>query len=134
MSKRRTRLPLRALALLLLAALLAACGGIDQSLKGSANVPSSFDVTVLSDKDHLFDFQDAPLTEQDLTSALRYRKDENQPTATVLMKRGDGKITKQHVIGLARIAYNLGIRAFVEDDGVISEIRAQLKGGDKQDD
>ncbi|HET6546555.1 MAG TPA: hypothetical protein VFG55_07410 [Rhodanobacteraceae bacterium] len=121
---------LRALAISSVLVLLGACGGTKPDLQAPANIPSSFDVTILSADGGLFDYEGAPLTEQDLTSALRYRKEENQPMASIILKRGDKKISKQHVISLARVSYRLGVKAFVDDDGEISEIRAQLKDAD----
>lgn len=118
------------LALIALALLLAACGGrVKPDMLQPANIPSGFDVTIVADKDNQFDFEGAPLTEEDLKSALRYRKDESLPVANVLIKRGEKqKITNQHIISLARIAYQLGIKAFMQEkNGEISEIRAQAK-------
>ncbi len=93
-----------------------------------ANVPASFDVTLLADEDGQFDFDGAPLTAEDLKSALRYRKEESLPVDTVLLKRGEKeKIKDEHLGALARIAYELGINAFFEDDGEISELRVQAK-------
>lgn len=130
MSKTVTERVHRIVVLIGLAVLVAACGGrVKPDMLQAANIPSSFDVTVLSDKDNQFDFDGAPLTEEDLKSALRYRKEESLPVATVLLKRGEKqKITNQHVISLARVAYQLGIKAFLRDkDGTISEIRAEAK-------
>jgi hypothetical protein len=122
-------------ALLFLSVLLAACGGAPTkgTISQPANVPPSFDVTVIADKDNQFDFDGAPLTEEDLRSALRYRKEQNLPVSTVLMKRGEKeKITNEHIIELARVAYQMNIRAFMQDkDGTISEIRAQPKESDE---
>ncbi|MGA8276914.1 MAG: hypothetical protein WB784_01775 [Rhodanobacteraceae bacterium] len=118
---------LHGLALMVVIAVLAACGGTKPDMMAPANIPSSFDVTILSSKGDLFDYDGAPLTEQDLESALRYRKDQGQPTATIVMKRGDNKLSKQHIVSLARVAYNLKIKAYIDDDGEISELRAQLK-------
>ena len=127
-----------ALAMLAFAAvLMSAChrGGAKAELEQAANIPSGFDITVLSEKDNTFDYDGAPLTAEDLKSALRYRKDESLPVATVLLKRGEKqKIKNEHIIALARIAYQLGIKAYVDEKGEISEIRAQAaqakEGGD----
>ena len=117
------------------AALLSACGGraVKGSLAQPAVVPAGFDVTIIADKDNQFDLDGAPLTEEDLRSALRYRKDQNLPVASVLMKRGEKeKIKNEHIIALARIAYQLNIKAYIQDkSGEISEIRAQLKESDE---
>jgi hypothetical protein len=124
------RLPYLA-AVLFLTVLLGACGGgpSKSDIVQAANIPSSFDVTILADKDTQFDYDGAPLTSEDLRSALRYRKDESLPVATVLMKRGEKqKIKKEHIVALARIAYQMGIKAYIQDgSGEISEIRAQVK-------
>lgn len=126
----RRRLPVIAASLAILL-LLAACGGggvKPDSIAPAADVPKSFDVTLVADKDGQFDFDGAPLTAQDLTSALRYRKDEKLPMATVLLKRGDSeKIKNTHIVALARIAFELGFRAWMLDDGTYSEVRAVLK-------
>jgi len=117
-------------ALLLLAGFLAACGGggARPDKVQEANVPSSFDVTLLAEKDTQFDFEGAPLNAQDLQSAFRYRQEEKLPMTTVLMKRGEKqKVKSEHIIALARIAYTMKFKAYVEDDGVISEIQARAK-------
>jgi hypothetical protein len=122
-------------ALLFLTVLLAACGGRTKGdVVQAANVPASFDVTLIADKDSQFDYDGAPLTEEDLKSALRYRKDQALPIATVLLKRGEKeKIKNEHIISLARIAYQMNIKAFVQEkDGTISEIRAQVKEPEEQ--
>ena len=123
-------------ALLFLTVLLAACGGRTKGdVIQAANVPSSFDVTLIAEKDTTFDFDGAPLTEEDLKSALRYRKDQNLPIATVLLKRGEKqKVKNEYIVALARVAYQMNIRAFIQEQvgGEISEIRAQAKEPDEQ--
>ncbi|HEV7491164.1 MAG TPA: hypothetical protein VGO25_10185 [Rhodanobacteraceae bacterium] len=114
------------------ALLLSACGGrgVNKDLLNQAsNIPPSFDVTLIADKDNQFDYDGAPLTEEDLRSALRYRKDQNLPVATIIVKRGEKeRIKNEHIIALARVSYQLKIRAFMQaKDGTISELRAQLK-------
>ena len=124
-------------ALALFAFALAACGGrVNKELiaQGS-NVPPSFDVTLIADKDNQFDYDPtggtngAPLTEEDLRSALRYRKEQNLPCETVIVKRGEKeRIKNEHIIALARVAYQLKMRAFMQaKDGTISELVAQTK-------
>lgn len=112
--------------------LLAAChrGPTKPNVVQAENIPTSFDVTVLADKDNQFDFQDAPLTAQDLQSAFRYRQEESLPMATVLLKRGEKeKVKNEQIIALARIAYEMKFKAYVLDNkGAISEIQAQTKG------
>lgn len=103
-----------------------ACGsGNKRGSVRSENVPASFDVTLVADKDDQFDYESAPLTAQDLRGALNYRKDEGKPMATVLLKRGEKqKVKDSHVVALARIAVALKFQAFIEEkDGGISEIR-----------
>ena len=124
-------------ALALFAFALAACGGrVNKELIAQgANVPPSFDVVLIADKDNQFDYDPsggtngAPLTEEDLRSALRYRKEQNLPCATVIVKRGEKeRIKNEHVVSLARVAYQLNIRAFMQaKDGTISELVAQAK-------
>ena len=124
-------------ALALLAFALAACGGrVNKDLiSQAANIPPSFDVTLIADKDNQFDYDPeggtngAPLTEEDLRSALRYRKEQNLPCATIIVKRGEKeRIKNEHIIGLARVAYQLKMRAFMQaKDGTISELVAQAK-------
>ncbi len=81
-------------ALVAIAFAVAACGGrVSKDLVTQAsNIPASFDVTLIADKDNQFDYDPdggtngAPLTEEDLRSALRYRKEQNLPCATVIVK------------------------------------------------
>ena len=124
-------------ALLALAFVVAACGGrVNKDLVTQAsNIPTSFDVTLIADKDNQFDYDPeggtngAPLTEEDLRSALRYRKEQNLACETVIVKRGEKeRIKNEHIIALARVAYQLKMRAFMQaKDGTISELVAQAK-------
>lgn len=110
--------------------LLVACGHgrTKPDTIANADIPASFDVTLVAAKDTQFDLDGAPLTTEDLKSALRYRKEESLPMATVLLKRGEKeKIKNEHIIVLARIAYQMKFKAYLDIDGEISEIRAQLK-------
>jgi hypothetical protein len=122
---------LRISLVLALVALLGAChGGRTRSDIATvpSDVPASFDVILLADKDGQFDFDGAPLTSEDLKSALRYRQEESLPVATILLKPGEKqKIKGDHIQPLARIAHELGIKAYFEDDGEISELRVQVK-------
>jgi hypothetical protein len=118
------------------AILLSACGGRGVSkdmVVQAANIPQNFDVTLIADKDNQFDYEGAPLTEEDLRSALRYRKEQNLPVATVLVKRGEKeRIKNEHIVSLARVAFQLNVRAFMQaKDGTISELRAQAKEPDE---
>ena len=127
-------------ALALFAFALAACGGrVNKDLLAQAgNIPSSFDVTLIADKDNQFDYDPsggtngAPLTEEDLRSALRYRKEQNLPCETIIVKRGEKeRIKNEHIVSLARVAYQLKMRAFMQaKDGTISELLAQAKEDD----
>jgi outer membrane lipopolysaccharide assembly protein LptE/RlpB len=123
---------LKLAALVAAAALMSACwrggGTKDHVVQQAANIPASFDVTVLADKDNQFDFDGAPLTSEDLKSAFRYRQEESLPMSSVLLKRGEKqKVKKEHEAALARIAEQMHFKAYVEDsDGVISEL--QLSG------
>ena len=122
---------LRIALLAVLATLLAACGGDavrPDQVQQAPNIPTSFDVTLLADKDNQFDFDGAPLTEEDLKSALRYRQEESLPVSTVLLKRGEKqKVKGEHLVSLARVAFQLKINAYVQaKDGTISEVRAQV--------
>jgi hypothetical protein len=118
--------------LALLATVVAACGRdavrADQ-VQQAENIPTTFDVTLLADKDNQFDFDGAPLTEEDLKSALRYRQEESLPVSTVLLKRGEKqKVKSEHLVSLARVAFQLKINAYVQSkNGEISEVRAQVK-------
>ncbi|TCO40448.1 hypothetical protein [Dokdonella fugitiva] len=128
---------LRGSALALLAGLLVACGGgrARPDSVPAPNVPSSFDVTILADKDNQFDFDGAPLNSEDLKSAFRYRQEEKLPMSTVLLKRGEKeKVKNEHIVALARIAYEMKFSAFLQEkDGSISELRAQTREeADKQ--
>jgi hypothetical protein len=127
-------------ALALFAFALAACGGrVNKELLAQAsNIPPSFDVTLIADKDNQFDYDPAggtngaPLTEEDLRSALRYRKEQNLPCETIIVKRGEKeRIKNEHIVSLARVAYQLKMRAFMQaKDGTISELLAQAKEDD----
>jgi len=124
--------PARLFALALSAVLLVACGGRatrPDDVVQAADIPSSFDVTILADKDSQFDFNGAPLTSEDLKSAFRYRLEENLPMATVLLKRGEKqKVKKEHVVAFARIAYEMKFKAYVEEkDGTISQVLARTR-------
>ncbi len=111
---------LKLFALAVLVAVLAACGGKDDLKKGTtdvAKVPPQYDLTVLADKDGQFDLQGATLTAEDLRGHIRYRNETGQPVHTILLKRGEKeKVKNTHVAGLAGIARDLKVEAFVEDN------------------
>lgn len=120
---------LRTAVLALATLLFAAChrgGNVAPDMVRAANVPASFDVTLLADKSGQFDLEGAPLTVEDLRSAFRYRLEEHLPMTSVLLRRGEKqKITKQHISSLARIAQEMNFKSFmVENDGGISELVA----------
>jgi hypothetical protein len=121
------------IALALAATLLVACGGgrTKSDTIPNADIPAGFDVTLVADKDNQFDFDGAPLTSEDLKSALRYRQEQSLPMATVLLKRGEKeKIKNEHIVALARVAYQMKFKAYIEEKGEIVEIRAESKQAD----
>ncbi len=118
---------LRAVALIVLVAVLGACGRDDlkKDTTDVVAVPAQYDLTVLADKDGQFELQGATLNAEDLRGHIRYRNETGQPVHTMLLKRGEKqKITNQHVAGLAGIARDLKVEAFVEDnDGRLKVIK-----------
>lgn len=123
---------LRLAMLALLAIGVAACGRDEvrpDQVQQAPNIPASFDVTLLADKDNQFDFDGAPLTEEDLKSAFRYRQEESLPMSTVLLKRGEKqKVKNEHIVSLARVAFQMKFKAYVQSkNGEISEVQAQVK-------
>ena len=122
--------PLRLLALVVLAVVVAACSRDSRSdaARGPVVTPASYDVTLIAEKDGQFDFQDVPLTAQDLRAALNYRKEQGLPMKTLLLKRGEkNRIKDSHIVALARIAVALEFTAYLEEKGEINEIRATTK-------
>lgn len=113
-------------------AMLSACGMFGGGTRHggvvtqAANIPSSFDVTLLADKDTQFDFDGAPLTEQDLASAFRYRREEHLPMSTVLLKRGEKqKVKNEHQVSLLRVASQIGFKVYAQEkNGTITELQA----------
>lgn len=122
------------MALALVAVLLVACGGRrtkSDAVVPNADIPAGFDVTLVADKDNQFDYDGAPLTNEDLKSALRYRQEQSLPMGTVLLKRGEKeKIKNEHIVALARIAFAMKFKAYIEEKGEIAEIRAEAKQPD----
>ncbi len=115
------------------AATLVACGGRNsrQDVVRGADVPTTFDVTILAEKDGQFDYGDVPFTGQDLRSALNYRKEEGLPMDTVLLKRSEKQSVKDaHVVWIARLSVDLKFKAYVEEDGEINEIQTTTKKSD----
>ena len=122
--------PLRLLALVVLAVVVAACSRDSRSdaARGTVVTPASYDVTLIAEKDGQFDYQDVPLTAQDLRAALNYRKEQGLPMKTLLLKRGEkNRIKDSHIVALARIAVALEFTAYLEEKGEINEIRATTK-------
>ena len=118
------------LAIVLLAALLAACGGRDAIKNGTsdvaaANAPTTFDLTVAADKDGQFDYEDATLTREDLAGHVRYLAEIGKPVHTILLTTGEKqKITNAHVAALAGICRDLKIEGYVRDnDGHLKVIQ-----------
>ena len=53
-------------------------------------------------KEGQFDYMEAPLTPADLRAALNYRKEQNLPMKTVLLKRGEkARIKDTLIVALA---------------------------------
>ena len=122
--------PLRLLALVILAVVVAACahGTRSDTARAAVNAPTSYDVTLTAEKDGQFDYENVPLTAQDLRAALNYRKEQGLPMKTLLLKRGEkNRVKDNHVVALARIAVALEFTAYIEEKGEINEIRATTK-------
>ncbi len=121
---------LRSLAVLLLCGLLAACFGgrhskSDELLKTS-DIPAAYDLTLHADKDGQFDLDGATLAPEDLRGHLRYLEEQHKAVKTVLLKPGEKyKVKGAHINELAKIGYELKFRAFIDNDGEISEVRAR---------
>lgn len=111
----------KAFAIVLLVAMLGACGK-DDLKQGTAEVnaaaPAQYDLTLRADKDGQFDLDGATLTAEDLRSHIRYRNEPgHQPVKTILLKPGEKeKVKNTHVAGLAGICRDLKIVAYVEDN------------------
>lgn len=121
----------RLTALAVVVALIAACGGRSKPdpVTHAVDVPAQFDVVLLAEKDNQFDYLDAPLTVEDLRSALRYRMEESLPMDTVLLKRGEKqRVRDEHIVAVARMAVEMRFKAYVQEkSGEISEIRTTVK-------
>lgn len=106
--------------LVLLLAVLAACGR-DKIKEGTTADPSvsptQYDLTVRADKDGQFDLEGATVDTQTLRDHIRYRNEAGQPVRTILLKRGEKeKVTNAQVAGLAGIARDLKVEAYVLDN------------------
>ncbi len=118
----------RILAIGLLIALMAACGGRDAIKNGTTDatdVPSSYDLTVKADKDGQFDFDGATLTAEDLRGHIRYLSEVGKPVHAILLSPGEKeKVKNTHVAALAGICRDLKITAYVQDnDGKFKVIK-----------
>lgn len=109
------------------AAVVAACGGRARpDTVAAPDVPSAYDLTAVADKDGQYEVEGATLSEEDFKGALRYRRDQNNPVKTILLKRGEKqKVTDAHIAGIARIGLELRVRTFLQEkDGKeIQEVR-----------
>lgn len=109
-------------------ALVSACAGGRLTEKNMAPVvvPATYDVILTAAKEGQFDYLEAPLTPADLRAALNYRKEQNLPMKTVLLKRGEkARIKDTHIVALAKIAVALGFTAYIQEKDEIQEIRAE---------
>lgn len=121
---------LRGSLLALISALaLAACGGRARpDAVAAPNIPASFDVTLIADKDGQYDLDGATLPEEDVKGHLRYLRDQNKPAQSVFLKRvGKQKMTERHIQGLARIGLELKVRTYLQEkEGMeITEVRTE---------
>jgi len=114
---------------LIAALLLSACGGKTRPDTVSApNIPASFDMTLLPEKDGQFDLNGATLSEEDVKGHLRYLRDQNKPAQSIFLKRdGKQKVTERHIQGLARIGLELKVRTYLQEKpGMeITEVRTE---------
>jgi hypothetical protein len=110
----------RILAIGVLIALLAACGGRDAIKNGTTeagDVPASYDLSVKADKDGQFDFDGATLTVEDLRGHIRYLSEVGKPVHSILLSPGEKeKVKNIHVAALASICRDLKITAYVQDN------------------
>jgi hypothetical protein len=110
----------RVLAIALLIALLAACGGRDAIKEGTTlegDAPGAYDLSVKADKDGQFDFDGATLTAEDLRGHIRYLSEIGKPVHTILLTPGEKeKVKNTHVAVLAGICRDLKINAYVKDN------------------
>lgn len=121
---------LRAALIALSAALaLSACGGRTRpNTVAAPNIPATFDITLVADKDGQFDLDGATLSEEDVKGHLRFLRDQNKPAQSVFLKRdGKQKVTERHIQGLARIGLELKVRTYLQEkeNMEITEVRTE---------
>lgn len=118
-------------ALIALSAALAltACGGRTRpNTVAAPNIPATFDITLVADKDGQFDLDGATLSEEDVKGHLRFLRDQNKPAQSVFLKRdGKQKVTERHIQGLARIGLELKVRTYLQEkeNMEITEVRTE---------
>ncbi|MEP6484755.1 MAG: hypothetical protein ABJB01_09905 [Rudaea sp.] len=118
----------RTFALVVLVALLSACGSgraIKNGTTPASDVPASYDLTVAADKDGQFDFDGATLTPEDMRGHIRFLSEAGRPVHAILLKPGEKeKIKNTHIAALASICRDLKITAYVQDnDGQFKVIK-----------
>src|SRR5262249_43528410 len=118
---------LRSFAAAALLATLAACSSNavkDNATAAAANTPAQYDLVVIAEKDAQFDVGGNIVTAESLRGHIRFRNETNEPVHTILLKRGEKqKITNDHVAGIAGVARDLKVEAYVEDnDGKLKVI------------
>ena len=108
---------------------LSACGGKTRpDTVAAPNIPASFDITLVADKDGQFDLDGATLSEEDVKGHLRFLRDQNKPAQSVFLKRdGKQKVTERHIQGLARIGLELKVRTYLQEkeNMEITEVRTE---------
>lgn len=108
---------------------LSACGGRTRpNTVAAPNIPATFDITLVADKDGQFDLDGATLSEEDVKGHLRFLRDQNKPAQSVFLKRdGKQKVTERHIQGLARIGLELKVRTYLQEkeNMEITEVRTE---------
>jgi hypothetical protein len=96
---------------------LTACGGRARpDTVAAPNIPATFDITLIADKDGQFELDGATLSEEDVKGHLRFLRDQNKPAQSVFLKReGKQKVTERHIQGLARIGLELKVRTYLKE-------------------
>ena len=108
---------------------LTACGGRARpDTVAAPNIPATFDITLIADKDGQFELDGATLSEEDVKGHLRFLRDQNKPAQSVFLKReGKQKVTERHIQGLARIGLELKVRTYLKEKESlpIEEVRTE---------